>query len=363
MAFGQAVEHHRRPSTVAPACRAITADMLRVPLVLPEGCYTVDRFTNVEQPLTVSPGSTIVFGGGTELSIESNGSLEAVGTAEKPIVLRGRDGTAGSWIGLAVGSRSSHNRMSYVTVEDAGVKGTDNAAILLAPGAQLGIDHSTVKNSLGTGIYMMDDATFSRFEANHFVKTDVPLKVKASDVPSLDAASTFTENRTNAVLIPFGEGKIHEDAVWRKLAVPYRFDATVEVAARLTIEAGTELQFRENASVNVVQNGSLTAIGTETAPVVFTGTDPTVGYWSGIFFESASSSNVLRHVEVRFSGSKSGAVGGGVGITHRASAVVQSSVISSCPIGIFVASEGVVNGDAASSNRFEAVGQNVFREP
>ena len=52
-----------------------------------------------------------------------------------------------------------------------------------------------------------------------------------------------------------------------------------------------------------------------------------------------------------FSGSKNGAVGGGVGITHHAAAVVQSSVISSCPVGIFVASEGTLNPDAASSNQ------------
>ncbi len=361
--FGQTAAHRSRPHAVPPTCRPITTEMLSEAVVLPEGCYTVKQFANVGHPLTVSAGSTITFGGGAELSIETNGSLEAIGTAEKPIIFRGTDGTAGSWGGLSIGSRSSHNRLSYATVEDAGVKGHYNAAIVLAAGSELGVDHTTVRRSLGTGILVLDDATFSHFEANHFVHTDVPLRIKASDLAAIDPATTFADNTNNVVVVPFGEGKVEENVLWRKLAVPYRFEASVEVDGRLTIEAGAQLQFGENLPLNVAANGSLTAIGTATAPVVFTGTDETAGYWSGIFFESASSSNILRHVDVRFGGSKGGAVGGAVGITHRGSAIVESSSISSAPIGIYVYSEGVLNADAASSNHFEAVPQNIFREP
>ena len=362
-AFGQTAAHRSPAHTSPPRCRAITTEMLSESLILPEGCYTISQFANVSHPLTVSPGTTIIFGGGAALSIETNASLEAVGTAENPILFRGKDGTSGSWNGLTISSRSSHNHLSYVTVEDAGLKGSDTAAILLAPGSLLGIDHTTVQRSSGSGIYVMDNATFSHFEANHFNHTDIPLRVKASDLAVLDSDTTYTDNKNNAVTIPFGEGKIEDNALWRKLAVPYRFEATLDVQARLTIEAGTQLQFRENLPVNVVSNGSLTAIGTATSPIIFTGTDETAGYWSGIFFESKSSSNILRNVEVRFGGSKSGTVGGGVGITHGASATVQSSTISSCPIGIFVASEGTLNADASSSNRFQEVQQNIFMQP
>jgi nitrous oxidase accessory protein NosD len=336
--------------------------MLSRALVLPEGCYTLNRFANVGNALTVSAGSTITFGGAAQLSIETNGSLEAVGTAEKPIVLRGKDGAAGSWGGLVISSRSSHNRLSYVTVEDAGVTGSDNAAILLAPGSQLAIDHSTVKRSLGSGIFVMDDAAFSHFEENHFANTDIPLRVKASDLAKIDSASTFTENTNNVVVIPFGEGKLDENVLWHKLAVPYRFEANAEVGAKLTIEAGAQFQFRDSIRLYVNSKGSLTAIGTETAPILFTGTDETADYWKGVAFDSNSSSNVLRHVEVRFGGSKNPTEGGGVTINHQASATVQSSAISSCTVGIYVGSEGTLNGDAAASNRFQNVGQKVFIE-
>ena len=361
-AFGQTSPHRAGPRSVPPPCRAITSEMLSRDLTLAEGCYTLNQFANVNHALTLSPGTTITFGGSSELSIETNGSLEAVGTAEKPIILRGKDGTAGSWTGIAIGSRSSHNHLSFVTVEDAGVKGTDTAAILLAPGSSLAIDHSTVRRSLGTGIYAMDNSSFSHFQANHFTETDIPLRVKANDLAGIDPASTFDRNRNNVVMVPFGEGAVDQDVLWHKLAVPYRFEASLTVNARLTIEAGAQLQFGENQSLNVVQNGSLTAIGTSSDPVVFTSKDETPGYWSGIFFESKSSSNVLRFVEVRFGGAKSGAVGGGVGITHQASATVQSSTIASCPVGIYVASEATLNPDAASSNHFLAVQQNIFVE-
>lgn len=352
-----------RPRTPAPACRPLTTDMLSQPLSLPEGCYTVNQFANVAQPLTLAPGSTLVFGNGSALSIESNGSLEAIGTPAKPILLRGRDTAAGSWSGLTISSRSSHNHLSYVTVDGAGVKGSDNAAIVLAPGSQLSIDHSTVKRSLGTGLYVMDNALLEHFEANHFLNTDIPLRLKASDIPSIDAATTFADNTNNVVVIPFGSGNVDEDALWRKLAVPYRFEASVNVSAHLKLEPGTQLQFRENLPLNVTQNGSLTAIGTPTDPIVFTGTDDTKGYWSGIFFESASSSNILRHTEIRFSGSRAGAVQGGIGISHHASAIIETSTITSCPTGIYVFSEGTLNPDAASSNHFTNVDRNIFTEP
>jgi hypothetical protein len=361
--FAQTAARRARPHAPAPACRPITSTMLSAPLSLPEGCYTVDRFITVNNPLTLAPGSTVIFGGGTELSIETNGSLDAVGTAAKPIILRGKDGTAGSWSGLSVGSRSSHNHLSYVTLEDAGVKGDNNAAIVLAPNAQLSLDHSTIRRSLAAGIYLLDNANFGHFEANHFDHTDVPLRLKASDIPGLDAASTFADNTNNVIVIAHGQGKVDEVSLWRKLAIPYRFEGAIELQAKLTIEAGTQLQFRENIPFDIDSNGSLTAIGTPADPIVFTGTDDTSGYWAGIFFESASSSNILRFVDVRFAGSKGGAVGGAIGITHRASATVESSTISSAPIGLYIYSEGVLNANAASSNHFRDVGKTIFLEP
>ncbi len=360
-AFAQTTASRARPRT-PPPCKAITEQMLSRDLMLPEGCYTLDHYNNVEHSLTVSPGTTITFGQGAVVAVESNGSLAAVGTAEKPIVFRGRDATAGSWGGFVIESRSSHNSFSYVTVGDAGANGSDDAAIKLAPNAQLGIDHSSVMRALGTGIFSMDDATFSRFEANHFDHTETPLRLKASDLSKMDAASTFADNTNNVVDVAHGQGNVKEPSLWRKLTVPYRFEGSAEVEAKLTIEAGTQLQFREALPLNVNSNGSLTAIGTETNPIIFTATDETPGYWAGIFFESKSSSNILQHVEIRFAGSKSGAVGGGVGITHGASAVVQSSTISSCPVGIYVASEATLNPDAAVSNQFRTVSQNIFIE-
>ena len=103
-AFTQTTPH--APVRTPPPCRAITTAMLSRALVLPEACYTVNQIANVGHSLTVSAGSTITFGGSAALSIETNGSIEAVGTAEKPIVFRGRNGTAGSWSGLSLSSKT-----------------------------------------------------------------------------------------------------------------------------------------------------------------------------------------------------------------------------------------------------------------
>ena len=208
----------------------------------------------------------------------------------------------------------------------------------------------------------MDNAAFTRFEANQIANTGVPLRLKASDLEKIDAASTFTDNTNNVVLVPPGEGNLDAGVLWHKLTVPYRFEGGVEVGAALTIEAGAQLQFRDETTLSVNSKGSLTAIGSDKDPVVFTGSDETANYWKGISFNSSSSSNVLRHVEVRFGGPKNPTEGGGVTINHRASATVESSTIASCKVGIFVGSEGTLNSEAASSNRFQDVGQNIFME-
>ena len=336
--------------------------MLKGPLALNEPCYTLSGVATAEGAITVSPGTTIVFGEGALLSLELNSSFEAIGTAEKPIVLRGRETTPGYWNGLSFSSHSSHNRLSHVTIEGAGLKGKDAAAVLLASGAQLAIDHSTVRNAAGSGILLYDHASFSHFEANHFEAIDFPLTIKASDAAMIDPETTFSNNKHNVVFIQPRDGRIEEDSLWRSLPVPYEIGNSLDLAAHLTLEPGAKLQFEEGGSIDVTLHGSLTAIGTAEKPIILTGTEESPGFWSGINFEVSSAQNVLRNVDLRFAGARSGPTASCVGVWAAGSATVQASRFTGCPVAILVQRGGTLNADADSSNTFAGSHKTVVRE-
>lgn len=85
--------------------------------------------------------------------------------------------------------------------------------------------------------------------------------------------------------------------------VDYIVDGDIEVNAHLSIEKGVEIQFKNCSSLIIRESGSLTAIGTTSLPVVFTGVEKTKGYWKGLFFSgSNSTSNILKYCTVEYGG-------------------------------------------------------------
>ena len=73
--------------------------------------------------------------------------------------------------------------------------------------------------------------------------------------------------------------------------------------AILTIAPGVTLLFQNNTGLNVNQDGSLTAVGSVSSPILFTGVQPTPGYWRGIQFTFSNSIfNELSYVRVEYGG-------------------------------------------------------------
>lgn len=78
---------------------------------------------------------------------------------------------------------------------------------------------------------------------------------------------------------------------------------TVPDGAKLVIQPGTALTFGAGASL-VVRAGKLEALGTEDAPILFTGAEKTPGSWGGVVLQDASSTeNTLSHVTIEYGGS------------------------------------------------------------
>lgn len=363
-AFTAPQRPHTAPHRTPPPCHALSKDQFREPLTLSDPCYTITTYATVSAPLTVNPGTTIFFGESAALNLEDGGSLNAIGTAEKPIVFRGKDHAPGFWAGILFSSNSTKNRLSYVTVEDAGPKGSsDDAAVQVGVGARLAIDHTTIRNAAGNGLNVLQRGVLSHFEANHFENDGTPLSVKAGDLAVLDAATTFSNNQHNHVLVHFADTEVEEDVTWHALAVPYYFDGTPKIQAHLTVEPGARLEFRENFGININENGSLTAEGAPGKPITFTGGEESPGFWDGIYFQSKSTKNILRNVAVTYAGTKGGLANAAISLAPGAAATVQSSEIAfSASAAIRVMQNAQLNADAETSNKLHDNAAGIVKE-
>ena len=77
----------------------------------------------------------------------------------------------------------------------------------------------------------------------------------------------------------------------------------VESNALLTIKAGSVLLFENGAELQVTSTGALSAKGTAIAPILFSATQKTVGYWDGIYFSSSNNvKNELDNVIIEYAG-------------------------------------------------------------
>lgn len=261
--------------------------------------YRIDCLALVTGALTIEPGVVISFGPQGGLSVLS-GSIEAVGTGEKPVVMQGVSTQRGSWQGLTVMSADPGNTLEHVEVRHAGGA---QAAVVVGNGARLSIKDSLIEESRTHGLTVSDSATLT-FENNTIARnTQAPVKIGIRQVHVLDAASTFAGNDVDRVVVEGGtlsEGEV----TWRSLDVPYLVtsDAFIEGSTRLTLEAGTTLRFETDRGLNVRGSASLKGEGTEEERVRFLARDDT-DVWAGLRIDSNSPQNVIAFAEIARGGS------------------------------------------------------------
>lgn len=285
--------------------------------------YTVDCIVNVRAKLSIAPGVTIQFKSNAGIDIENGGSLSAIGTIDKPIIMKGDVDAAGVWKGLFFRSNNVLNELNYCTVSNAGNSSFDGnttkrANIRVANNAQLKIRNSTVSKSGKDGLYV-DGLDFDAvnpitvFSNNLFTGNQgYPISTIAATGNVLDGTvSSFTGNTNNKVL--FRGGRMYGAHTWKKLNVPYLIESIASVGyysdnGNLTIEPGATVQFAGDAGLCTgdYSTGSwLKAVGTSTERITFTGETASPGAWKGIAFQSTSPNNQLSYVDISYGGSSS----------------------------------------------------------
>jgi hypothetical protein len=128
------------------------------------------RETYVEKALTIMPGvilefetaAGIVLGSPGVDCIPLTGSINAVGTAQEPIIFRGVTAGQGTWLGLGINSGTAANQLEYCEISGGGSNQMYNAGgqgnIVMTCGASLEVGNSIISDSGGWGIDFVQGA-------------------------------------------------------------------------------------------------------------------------------------------------------------------------------------------------------------
>lgn len=316
--------------------------------------------------LTIAAGAELVFEQDAEIYVESTGSFTAVGTADAPIVFRGAEDTRGYWDGIELyGTDSLDNRLEHVRIENGGDP-AEGCGLALESDTRAVLQNSVIRGSAGYGLCVGHDVELT-FADNELTDNALgPASVEANAAGFLDAASTYSGNAADFVFVRTNASYPEREQTWSALDVPYRIDGRLWPTTHLTIAAGAELVFEQDAGVYVESTGSLTAAGTASAPIVFRGFEPTAGYWDGVeLYGSNSVDNRFEYVTIRGGGAEGSASDADLrlGSNTRVS-VTNCTIADSAGWGVWVGREVSVNADLETANTFSgnALG-NVYREP
>jgi hypothetical protein len=288
------------------------AEQFPVDTVVPKGCYIAAQTPTIGAGVTVTlaAGVTITFDAGTGLQISGNQALLALGTATSPVVLTGATKTRGAWNGVRFdGTASKNSSLSYATVEYAGATKADSKAAGIkatadSAGVSLSLQHVTVRQSQGYGLYLADSAKVAHFDHNTLTGNALgPAMIDINAVGYLDSTSTYKGNDLAPVVV--NTGHLDQNASWSALDVPYFMDGPTNVDVPWTLAAGTTLVMAKDAWISI--NGdvaALHAVGTQAAPIRLTGEVATRGSWDNLIYNgSNNTANRLEWVTIEHGGS------------------------------------------------------------
>lgn len=273
-----------------------------------------DRFF-IRAALTLEPGTRIAFRTDVQVHVVEGGSLTAVGTADSPIILTDVENLAGNWQGLRIETSAAANRFDHVVFENGGSRPwtgapDSSAMVYLEDSSRAQFANTTFRGSDHYGLWVPAGADISGFSGNTFTDNARAMIVHPNRAGAISADNTFADNAENKVRVTFGNNDSVTDAqTWNDFDAPFYVMDRTFISAPLTIAAGTQLEFAQNASLRVRDEGSLRTAGVAEDPIVFRGGQDFSGYWFGIEYNTLQTGNVLEHVVIRNGGSGDWVVG------------------------------------------------------
>jgi len=273
--------------------------------------------------LTIQAGSTVEFTQNSGLTVHDSAQLTADGIvpeteATRPITFTGVQQTRGYWNGLYFTEADQvPSTLRHCIVEYGGAQeyyyASVPANVAVANGARVTVSNTTIRESGGYGFNLETDVIVNSFDRNTVTRNTAGAGyVRDNTAHNVAGTGTYAGNDEDRVTIQPGRGIGEDlDVQWDAIDVPYFVrQSTVEISGGLTAEAGTTIEFGQNAGILAHSGGYLNAVGMvpeteESRPITFTGSQQTRGYWKGIYFSDTDRiENDLSNVVVEYGGSE-----------------------------------------------------------
>lgn len=329
--------------------------------------YAVTDDVTISATLTIEKGTYVRFASNTRLLIGSDGKIDAQGTADDPIVMKGAEEVAGYWKGVEIHSSDVTNIIKHVHIMHTGSAelNSDARTAIMVEGFAAGvvaIENVTVSDAVGYGVIVQNGGTLQSFSANTFEDIDgMPARIHGTQVHTLDGTSTYaTSNSDNRVEVD--GGTLEADVTWTALSgdVPYFMSDGISVSAELTLSPGVLLHMGSALRLIINGSGSIIADGSTGDTIVFTGAEQVAGYWRGIEVNSPAATNLMDNVEISYAGHPNGFSGGAQANMlldgfSGALLTLQNSTISNGPANGIVVENGATLTDGGG-NTFTSIG-------
>lgn len=317
-------------------------------LTLPRNVYQLTSSITIPSGLELSlaPGTVIRCNEGTGAAIIVSGTLNAIGTPDRPIVFTsirdtsyGGSGSTIYWPGIDLNSTGKMNS-EYIKIKYAGANkdtlGYTGGESILVNG-ELNFSNSEITNTysfsplyintiskdinlrnniihyksnsdVGSGVYFKKfDGGIITAEGNTIINDGTlgtPIYITIDDFrpSSIVGLSGYQD-----VLLTQGVG-LTRDLILPRNSYRISVKLTIPSGTALTLQPGTvfKLIHQEGAAISV--SGTLNAIGTIEEPIVFTsindsvyGGDGNNTYWSGIDITSTGDAKI-DYVKIRYAG-------------------------------------------------------------
>jgi hypothetical protein len=297
--------------------------------------------------VTVQPGVTLTIAAGVTVdSVEAawskylivKGHLDINGTAEQPVLFTRSinypiqnwsglyfDGSQGDGSGVINHAILEHAGSNFLPAGCTGTCGSGQTAIFvkdLAAGKQVSITNSILRDNVSKGLYVVGskvDVSNTSFSQNKF-----PVLIDGAASVVSYSGNTFSDNA-----FPFYDNvnyTILEDGIFinpgalmgHDFSLPaqtgldaYYFmtGTTVPAGRTMTLDPGVTLRADWGAYLSIL--GHLTAVGTPTLPIRFTGitgsTEGVTHNWGGLYFdgEGGDGSGIIQHASIDHAGNNS----------------------------------------------------------
>lgn len=283
----------------------------------------VDELFEVTAALTIEEGVTIEFVDGAGLAIRETGSINAIGNAASPIILKGQDENAvGAWLGIIIYSDKTANALDYVTIKGAGGdqfnSNGERGNVVVYADSKVRINNCSFENSAAYGLNSnYTSAEITSLMNNKFVNNNTPILVRANYADIVDATNSFSNN-TNSYVHTRTGSEITTNKIWQALSIPYQITSSdfgitklqrVGSNGKLTINPGVSILFETQTGIKIEDTATFSAVGTASNKIMFQGVDPQAASWYGIEFRfTQSPSNEISHAVIEHAGSDQGAI-------------------------------------------------------